>query len=126
MPAVVWTSISTSGACGMVPAAVRIGCARGASTARAVTRSILAEVPAARDLCAGLAASRLPARGLGRTGSAAGIVIFLLRIAAELLSLPPREVNSLVGIPMRDRAVTRRLILDAAYALFYRHGYARI
>jgi AcrR family transcriptional regulator len=27
---------------------------------------------------------------------------------------------------MRDRAVTRRQILDAAYAVFYRHGYARI
>jgi AcrR family transcriptional regulator len=27
---------------------------------------------------------------------------------------------------MRDRAATRRRILDAAYALFYRRGYARI
>jgi AcrR family transcriptional regulator len=27
---------------------------------------------------------------------------------------------------MRDRSATRRRILDAAYALFYRHGYARI
>ena len=27
---------------------------------------------------------------------------------------------------MRDRAATRRRILDAAYALFYRHGYARV
>src|SRR5947207_14619309 len=52
--------------------------------------------------------------------------ISLLRIAAELLSLSRREVNSLVGIPMRDRAATRGRILDAAYALFYRHGYARI
>jgi hypothetical protein len=27
---------------------------------------------------------------------------------------------------MRDKSATRRRIIDAAYALFYRHGYARI
>jgi AcrR family transcriptional regulator len=31
-----------------------------------------------------------------------------------------------MGIPMRDRSVTYRRILDAAYTLFYRNGFARV
>ena len=31
-----------------------------------------------------------------------------------------------MGIPMRDRSVTHRRILDAAYTLFYRNGFARV
>src|SRR5512133_1231224 len=35
-------------------------------------------------------------------------------------------VNSLIGKPMRNRLATRKRMLEAAYELFYRHGYARV
>jgi AcrR family transcriptional regulator len=45
---------------------------------------------------------------------------------AKMITEDRGGVNSLIGKPMRNRLTTRKRMLEAAYELFYRHGYARV